>query len=122
MREYRGDGHIAALLNSGVSGIEALVLHGATGAVPAAVLQATRGWDDASWAAAEAGLRDRGWLDESGTLTAAGRAHRDEVERTTDELAAAPWAALSTDEVDFLAALGKELSGTIAASGTFPRR
>jgi len=122
LREFRGDGHIAALVNSGVCGIEALVMHGATGSVPSAVLQATRGWDDASWAAAESGLRDRGWLDESGTLTTAGRAHRDEVERTTDELAAAPWAVLSADEVDFLAALGKELSGTIAASGIFPRR
>lgn len=122
LREYRGDGHIAALVNSGVSGIEALVLHGATGAVPSAVLQATRGWDDTSWAGAQAGLSERGWLDGSGALTAAGRAHRDEVERVTDELAAAPWAVLSDDEVEFLAALGKELSGTIAAAGTFPRR
>lgn len=122
LREYRGDGHIAALVNSGVSGIEALVLHGATGTVPPAVLQATRGWDDTSWASAEGGLRERDWLDESGAFTAAGRAHRDEVERVTDELAAAPWAVLSDDEVEFLAALGKELSGTVAASGTFPRR
>ena len=121
LREYRGDGHIAALVNSGVSGIEALVLHGATGTVPAAVLQATRGWDDASWATAQTGLRERGWLDASGALTAAGSAHRNEVERITDELAAAPWSVLSADDVEFLAALGKELSRTIAAAGTFPR-
>jgi hypothetical protein len=85
------------------------------------VLQTTRGWDDVSWAAAQSGLRGRGWLDESGALTAAGSAHRNEVERITDELAAAPWSVLSADEVEFLAALGKELSGTIAAAGTFSR-
>jgi len=122
LREHRGDGHIAALVNSGISGLEALVLHGATGSVPSAVLQTTRGWDDASWMVAQAGLCERGWLDESGAFTAAGREHRDEVERVTDERAAAPWAVLSADEVEFLGALGKELSGTIAASGTFPRR
>jgi hypothetical protein len=122
LREYRGDGHIAALTHAGLSGIEALVLHGATGAVPSAVLQSTRGWDDAAWAAALARLHERGWLDADGGLTAAGRAHRDDVERATDDLAAAPWAVLSADEVGFLAELGKELSGTIVAAGTFPHR
>lgn len=122
LREYRGDGHIAALTHSGRSGLEALVLHGATGAVPPAVLQSTRGWSDAEWASASDGLEARGWLDATGALTAAGRAHRDGVERATDDLAAAPWAVLSADEVEFLGELGKELSGVIAAAGTFPRR
>jgi hypothetical protein len=122
LREYRGDGHIAALTHSGRSGLEALVLHGATGAVPPSVLQSTRGWSDAEWASARDGLEARGWLDATGALTAAGRAHRDGVERATDDLAAAPWAVLSADEVEFLGDLGKELSGVIAAAGTFPRR
>ncbi|MFZ4721246.1 MAG: SCO6745 family protein [Ilumatobacteraceae bacterium] len=122
LREYRGDGHIAALTAEGVSGIEALVIHGATGAVPPKVLQATRAWGDEDWAAARRGLVARGWLSHEGTLTEVGRAHRDEVERRTDELAAAPWALVDDDEQIWLAALGKDLSATIVAAGTFPAR
>jgi hypothetical protein len=98
------------------------VLHGATGAVPPAVLKATRAWSDDAWATAARGLVARGWLATDGTLTAVGKQHRDEVERRTDELAAAPWAMLSDDDAIWLAALGKELSGTIVAAGTFPGR
>lgn len=122
LREYRGDGHVAALTAEGVSGVEALVLHGATGAVPPSVLKATRAWSDDAWAAAARGLVVRGWLTSEGTLTPVGRQHRDEVERRTDELAAAPWALLSDDDAIWLAALGKELSGAIVAAGTFPGR
>jgi hypothetical protein len=122
LREYRGDGHIAALTAEGVTGIEALVLHGATGSVPPSVLQRTRAWGDDAWAAAQRGLLARGWLSHDGMLTATGTAHRNEVERRTDELAAAPWAQLSDDDAVWLAALGKELSTAIVAAGTFPGR
>jgi hypothetical protein len=122
LREYRGDGHVAALTADGVSGIEALVLHGATGAVPPSVLQRTRAWSDDDWAGAQRGLFARGWLAPDGSLSQVGRAHRDEVERRTDELAAAPWALLADDDAIWLAALGKELSGAIVAAGTFPGR
>jgi len=121
LREFRGDGHIAALTVEGVSGIEALVIHGATGAVPAAVLQATRGWTNEAWATAVERLQQRGWVD-ANTLTSTGQTHRDRVEQYTDELAAAPWARLSETQVGTLAALGKELSSTIVAAGTFPGR
>ncbi len=122
LREFRGDGHIAALTVEGVSGLEALVLHAATGAVPAVVLQSTRGWSDEAWQAASTRLQQRSWVDDDGLLTPSGQQHRDRVERQTDELAAAPWALLSAEQVTFLAALGKELSGLIAAAGTFPVR
>ena len=121
LREFRGDGHIAALVVEGVSGIEALVIHGATGSVPMKVLQATRGWDNESWAAAVERLERRGWVDDN-ALTAAGQQHRARVEQYTDELAAAPWARLTESQVTSLAALGKELSATIVAAGTFPGR
>lgn len=122
LREYRGDGHVAALTVEAISGIEALVLHGATGAVPPAVLQATRGWSDDAWATAVKRLQWRSWLDDEGALTPTGQQHRARVEQYTDELAAAPWARLSQAQVSVLAALGKELSATIVAAGTFPRR
>ncbi len=121
LREFRGDGHIAALTVEGVSGIEALVIHGATGSVPAAVLQATRGWSNEAWAAAMERLQQRGWVD-ANTLTTIGQTHRNRVEQYTDELAAAPWARLSEAAVTSLAVLGKELSTTIVAAGTFPGR
>ena len=63
LREHRGDGHIAALLSAGLTGLEALVTHTATGTgftVPAA--QLTRGWTEEEWAATVAGLADRGLL------------------------------------------------------------
>jgi len=122
LREYRGDGHIAALTVEAVSGVEALVIHGATGAVPASVLQATRGWNDEAWAAAVDRLHARGWLADDGTLTAAGQQHRNRVEQYTDELAAALWRRLRQLQTDWLGELGKELSATIVASGVFPRR
>lgn len=63
LREYRGDGHIAALTVEAVSGIEALVIHGATGSVPPAVLQAAwleqRGMGSGGRAAAGAQLAGR---------------------------------------------------------------
>jgi hypothetical protein len=122
LREYRGDGHVAALTSEGVSGIEALLLHGATGAVSTKVLQATRGWSDDEWASAKRGLQARGWLAADGTLTPVGASHREGVERRTDQLAAAPWLHLDDDDTIWLAALGKELSATIVAAGTFPGR
>jgi len=122
LREFRGDGHVAALTADGVSGVEALVLHGATGAVPSKVLKATRQWGDAAWDDAVRGLVRRGWLDAAGALTAVGRRHREDLEQRTDELAAAPWAQLADDDVIWLASLGKELSTAIVAAGTFPHR
>lgn len=122
LREYRGDGHIASLTVEGVSGLEALVLHAGTGAVPAAVLQSTRGWSDDAWAAAAERLESRSWLDADGGLTLIGQQHRERVERQTDELAAAPYESLDDAQIASLAALGKELTATIAGAGTFPRR
>lgn len=121
LREFRGDGHIAALVVEGVSGIEALVIHGATGSVPMKVLQATRGWGDLSWAAAVEGLERRGWVEDN-ALTTSGQQHRARVEQYTDELAAAPWSRLTEDQVTSLGVLGKELSTAIVAAGTFPGR
>jgi hypothetical protein len=97
------------------------VIHAATGAVPASVLQATRGWSDQAWAAAVGAVQQRGWLDDSGALTTAGMAHRAAIEQRTDDLAAAPWAVLSDVEAEQLGALGSELSRAIVAAGTFAR-
>lgn len=119
LREFRGDGHIAALTVEGVSGCEALVLHGATGEVAPAVLQSSRAWPDDEWGAAADRLRARGWLDASGGLTDAGRAHRQWVEDRTDALAMRAYEAIGEDGCDRLRTLGRPLSKAIVAGGSF---
>ena len=61
LREYRGDGHVALLRADGLSnGIEALVVHAATGDVPDAALQSSRAWPEDDWDAAVERLQARG--------------------------------------------------------------
>jgi hypothetical protein len=120
LREHRGDGHLAALLRSGLSGIEALVTHTATGRgfTPAAA-RATRGWSDEEWSAATAALTARGLL-EDGALTPAGRQLRADVEAGTDALATGPWEHLGPERTARVTELGRELSGRLVAGGAYP--
>jgi hypothetical protein len=124
LREFRGDGHVAALVLEGIDGCEALVTHGAAGdnAIGLEVLRSSRAWPDAAWDAARARLRDRGWLDDDDGLTAEGAAVRDRVEQATDEAAMSPWRALGEDEADRLRATVRPWSRAIASSGVFARR
>ena len=117
LREYRGDGHIAALVAEGVGGCQALVIHGATGDVPNAILQSSRAWPDDEWAVAVDELRTRGWLDAGGALTDAGRTHRQWVEDRTDHIAMAPWEAIGQERADRLRALVRPWSKAIVQSG-----
>lgn len=98
LREFRGDGHIAAMTTQGITGVEALVIHAATGVIPPETLQNSRGWSDEAWAAGQASVRERGWLTDSGELSADGQAARQWVEDTTDTLAAPCWAELTEDQ------------------------
>jgi hypothetical protein len=98
LREFRGDGHIAALTLEGLSGLEALISHAASGDVPAAVLQASRAWSDDEWAAGIERLASRGLVDESGAFTEAGRAQRQAIEDATDRAALLPYQSLSDDD------------------------
>ncbi|MGP3949801.1 SCO6745 family protein [Streptomyces sp. 7N604] len=96
LREFRGDGHNAALLQAGLDGVEALVTITAAGGEVRKSIQRRREWTDADWAAAERRLAERGLLAPDGTLTAEGRAVRDSVEDLTDRLALPPWQKLGT--------------------------
>ena len=117
LREFRGDGHIAALTMAGLTGCEALVLHAGSGEVPASVLQSSRAWDDESWSAAVTSLAERGWVDGEGALTAEGAAQRDAIEQRTDELALPAWEAIGEDGCARLRELVRPLSKAIVASG-----
>ena len=121
LREHRGDGHITALVQAELSGVEAIVTHTATGRgflTPAA--KALRLWSDEEWAAAEARLADRGILDGDGHLTDAGTALRAELEAQTDRLSAAPWRGINPDTTDAFIAYGKMLTRLVVANGAFP--
>ena len=88
LREFRGDGHVAALLVAGLSGLESMILHIAAGEADARFLRRSRGWSRQTWAAAQEGLRSRGLIEgEEPVLTEAGRELRAGVEATTDRLA-----------------------------------
>lgn len=121
LREFRGDGHIVALVDAGLSGLEAIISHSATGkGFTPEFAQATRGWSAEQWEAGVARLRERGLIDEQGELTEAGRAQRHRVEERTDDLGRAPFDGLSDAELARLTDLGTGLSRTARAAGAFP--
>ena len=113
LREYRGDGHVAALLIAGLSGVEALITHAATGAISADALRATRGWSAPDWEAGQASLRERGWLTADGDLTPHGQEGRQQIEDTTDRLAALPYIRLGADACAELRALAGPLTAPL---------
>jgi hypothetical protein len=119
LREYRGDGHIAALLHAGLTGLEALVTHTATGrGFTEAAARASRGWRDEEWTASCAALADRGLLDDTG-LTDDGKSLRSRLEAQTDALSADPWLLLGAERTERVVELGKGLSRRLVAGGAF---
>jgi hypothetical protein len=124
LREFRGDAHIAALLLEGLNGIEALVIHAASGEVPEAILQSTRAWPDDDWSAALERLRSRGLVttDESLSLSEQGRAHRQWVEDRTDASAVIAYEALGEDGCARLRQLGRPFSQAIVGGGMLGTR
>lgn len=102
LREQRGDGHVAVLTAAGISGRECNVLHAAANRVPREYIARTRDYDDDEWHRVERQLSARGLLGEDGSLTAAGRALKEQVESSTDALALSALEALSDDEVEAL--------------------
>lgn len=118
LREFRGDGHIALLVTHGLSGIDALVTHGAGGEVPLGPLRSTRGWSDQEWAAAVTSLRQRGWLaagrGHETTFTEWGAAQRREIEVETDRLAAAPYTNLGGEGCAELRSLTRPWSRAVS--------
>ena len=119
LREFRGDGHIAALCCAGLTGVEALVVHAASGEAAASVLRASREWPDDAWDAAVQSVRSRGWLatGEGLELSVSGAEHRKQVEDLTDALALHPYAALGEELCAELRSLARPFSKAIVAQG-----
>jgi hypothetical protein len=125
LREYRGDGHLAALTAAELNGVEAHISFIATGRsfTPAAG-QAGRGWTDEQWAAGIDGLRRRGILTDGPelALTPAGAQLRDDVEAQTNRLAMPAWRQLGEEDTETLRRIVTELSWVIFDAGTFDPR
>jgi hypothetical protein len=121
LREHRGDGHVCALTAAGLTGLEALVSHTATGRgfVPGFAL-ASRGWSQQEWDDAAGALAARGLLDADGTLTPAGQALREQVEDATDRMAAAPWQHLGDERTEEVIRIGKAMTRTALTAGALP--
>jgi hypothetical protein len=116
LREHRGDGHVAALLQREISGLQAHVLAAAAGRSTREWLTSARGWADADWDAAAAELTDRGWL-EDGDLSAEGLAMTAAVEADTDRLALPPWRSIGDRGCDRLAELLAPVRRAVVAAG-----
>ena len=118
LREFRGDGHIAALVVEGISGLEAAVMHVAQGdSWTREPLRKTRVYTAEQWDDAETRLRDRGWLDDSSQFTDAGREVRQRIEDRTDVLALPPWEHLGEQGCERLRELVRPLSKAVVDGG-----
>ena len=123
LREHRGDGHIAALVSEGISGLEAHLLQAADGRFPETVIRPARGWPEEEWAAAAHALRNRGLLT-AGTipgLTPHGRTVLTTIESRTDERA---WtgglAPLGEEGVEEVVTLLEPSVRAVMATGMLP--
>ncbi|GIH28426.1 hypothetical protein Aph01nite_67360 [Acrocarpospora phusangensis] len=117
LREYRGDGHIAALVSEGLTGLEALILYAAMAHGMDPLLKATRGWPQEAWTAAEEGLRARGLLGDGLSLTDHGQEFRQAIEDRTDVLAFPAYAVLDDEECERLAELARVFGRAVVGAG-----
>jgi hypothetical protein len=123
LREFRGDGHIAALVTACLDPCEAHITPAGANdsGIGFSVLQNSRSWPKDEWAAAERRLAERGLFDGE-RLTESGNALRERVEVLTDEAAAEPWAAITGEDADRLRALVRPWSRAVVDSGVFGLR
>jgi helix-turn-helix protein len=123
LREHRGDGHVAALVSEGISGLEAHLLQAADGRFPEAVIRPARGWSEEEGAAAARALRSRGLLTAGAIprLTPHGQTVLTTIESRTDERA---WtgglAPLGEGGVDQVVALLEPSVRAVMATGMLP--
>ena len=96
LREHRGDGHVAALVTTGLDPVE-VVAWRCRADQSREFHQPARGWTDEEWSAAEERLVEKGWLTAERAPTAYATATFRTVEEATDRAAAGPWRALGAD-------------------------
>ncbi|MEV6975283.1 hypothetical protein [Kitasatospora sp. NPDC093806] len=121
VREHRGDGHLAAWVTAGVTGLQSHHLLTAE-LGRSEMMRELRGWTPEQWSEAAETLVARGLLDAaSGTLTPEGRELRDRVERQTDELSwSGGLSVLGEDGVDKICADLAPLADSVRTAGLAP--
>jgi hypothetical protein len=117
LREHRGDGHVAALLASGIGGTESHVLHALSEGTPAEQFGRVSHLPRAQLRAVIDGMGDRGLVGEDGWLTVAGRETKVRVESLTDQLAAPAYDILEPDELDRLVEDLEPLAAALVQAG-----
>jgi hypothetical protein len=118
VREHRGDGHIAAAVAAGYDVLTLNVLTELWLDFGLGEYSGTRGLGPDQLATVMAGLEQRGWA-AGGTLTAAGRQARDELELATDASQSELIAALG-DRLEAIIAAADEISARLVATRCFP--
>jgi hypothetical protein len=119
LREHRCDGHIAALVGARIGGTEAHVLSALEMDIyPPESFGRIHHLPKKRLAEVMDGLRERGLVDADGRFTDAGRQAKQRIEDLTDELAVAPYDALSPAELDELTAKLKPVTAALAATGS----
>jgi hypothetical protein len=120
LREHRGDGHVALLTASGLSGRECNVFQSAAGNVPRAMIERARDYDEAEWDDVVGRLAGRGLMTADGALTDAGRALRQQLEDDTDRVALAGYVGLDDAELARLTELLTPIAAAVVAAGDIP--
>lgn len=118
LREHRGDNHIAALISHGIGGTESHFLGAIAMGMPGGDSGRVHHRPRAERVAIEEGLRARGLIDASGRFTAAGWETKNQVEALTDELAQAPYDALTDAELRELVAGLEPIAACLTAAAT----
>lgn len=112
LREWRGDTHMAVLVEADLGPVEASLLHSAWVGYPHDWVARSRMWGDAEIAAGFEELSRRGLAelrpsgddpDDGPVVTEAGIELRHRIERRTDELTATPWRAVGHDRATHFA-------------------
>ncbi len=117
LREYRGDGHIVALMAEGIDGVESILLQVAfTTRLPLAFLQRSRAWDNEAIRGGQERLAERDLL-RDGILTEKGQALRERIEEITDRLDTKPFENLGAEASQQLIELVGAMSKRIMARG-----
>jgi hypothetical protein len=119
LREYRGDSHIAAWVAAGLDAPEIGLLTEPYWGMPTRTYIRTRAWSDERLDQAEARLVEAGHLHD-GTLTAAGRALREDIELATDAQVAPAVEALGDDLAELVGRLEPWARAVMAAGGYPP--
>ncbi len=122
LREFRGDGHIAALVLSGLTGLEANVLHSAAGHGSEKFLRGSRAWSHEQWNDTIERFRADGLVltGEDLTLSEAGKRLKQGLEDHTDEACVAPYAALGEEGCERLRELVRPMRRAVLDAGLMP--